>query len=137
MSAVGVNADLSARERSGVHASPPKLHGQQRDGDPLARRQQHVQFALIRRVGRFMRQLEQSICLAAHGREHHHDLMPVFLRALDSLSNTMNPFDIADRRPAVFLNNECHRSYAPRGKSRIMSLVASRGADPAMALSCS
>jgi hypothetical protein len=55
-----------------------------------------------------MGKMNQAVGLAAHGGNHHHDLMPLSLVFCYALRNILDALWTADRSAAVFLNYQCH-----------------------------
>ncbi len=126
MRAVGNDTDLPTGERTGIDAPPSQLHRQKRNGDSLSGREQHVQFAVIRNGGHLMRQLEQTVGLTAHGREHDDCTVPCPLCLRHAVGDTVDPLDGSHRRTAIFLDDQGHRRQLFE-KNLLTNFVASRG----------
>lgn len=91
-----------------MHAATSEFHGEQGNGDPLARREQHIQFTFIWNAGHLVGQLQKPIRFPAHCRQHDDDLISVLMRPFDSLGDPMNPLDVADGGSPIFLNDQRH-----------------------------
>jgi hypothetical protein len=62
-------------------------------------------------VSDLLRQLNQAVRLAAHSREDDNQIMTHLLRFGHALCDSMNSINAADRRAAVFLDNQGHRAF--------------------------
>ena len=73
MDGVGDDPRLRARERDGLVAEVVHGHGDERTGDALARREQHVELARVRLGRDLARELEQPVGRVAHRRDGRDD----------------------------------------------------------------
>ena len=73
---VGDDPRLRPGERLGRHPQVGDGHGQQRHGDALPRRQQHVHLPRRRVGGDPPGQRDQVVGAVPHGRDHHHHVVP-------------------------------------------------------------
>ena len=104
--AVGDHADLRSRERAGGLAQRLERHGEEADGDLLARGQHHVHLARIGRGRDGLRQSDEPVGGLAHGGDHHHQ--PVTLRGGlgDAPGDVLDLLGVGDGRAAVLLDDQ-------------------------------
>jgi len=105
---VGEDAHLRAGVALRLQAQVFQCHRQQRNGDLLAGRHHHVQFARVGGGLNLPGQANQAVGLARHGREHHHHLMAEHFEFGHAFGHRADAFDVGDRGAAVFLYDECH-----------------------------
>jgi len=110
MRRVRLDAHLPAGEAP--RARPQLLDGEreQSDADLLARRQDHVQLALVGARGHLLGQTNQPIRLAGHGRDDDHHVVARRARPGDAARHVRDPFHIPDRCAAIFLHDQRHPS---------------------------
>ncbi len=105
---VGDDAALRAGEADRVGAARVDGDGQQRHGDPLARRDEHVELA-PRRLGRHaLGQLEQPVGGLAHRADDDHDVVARLLRGHDPVGHGADLLHVGDRRATVLLDQDRH-----------------------------
>ena len=98
-----MNAYLCAGMGRCRDANVLQRHGQQRDGDLLACREQHIHFT---RGGVFvqgMRHIGQAVGFATHRRDDDDDLVPLVTKAFDLFRHGFDTVDRAHRSAAELL----------------------------------
>ena len=102
-----MNLNLTTQKRLGFHPPRFKRHCQQGNRDLFTGGEQHIHFPPVwRRLYRIC-QLNQSIGLARHGRNYHHNLL-IFLRSSYPVSHQTNGLGVGHRGTAKFLYDQCH-----------------------------
>ena len=110
MCAVGQDADLAARVGHRRHTALVQRHGQQGNGHLLAGGHDHIQLARQRLLVATdcLGQIDQAIGLAAHGRQHHHEVVAGIAELLNLVGDLLDSFDRADRGASKFLYDQSH-----------------------------
>ena len=80
----------------------------ERHGDALARREKHVELAVVRPLRDLPGELQQLVCRVAHRRDDHADLVAGLRRLHDPPRDVPDPLGVADRRTTVLLNDKSH-----------------------------
>ena len=127
MGTISHDSNLASRKRLSIEPPGPQGHRQQGNGHPLAGRQEHIEFAIVRQRRDFMRQPKQPIRFAAHRGQNHHNMIAILMSLLDTVGHAVDPLDRPYGRSPIFLNNQRHGRQDPFAKSRTTNLVASRG----------
>ena len=114
---VGVNADLPAHAAARLQALGLQRHGQQPDRHLLARGDHHVVLARVGKLLHLLGQGHQLVGLAAHGRNHDHDVIALALALGHAPGDIFDAFDGTDRGAAVLLHDESHSLLSCRAKA--------------------
>ena len=78
------------------------------DGLLFSRGQQHVHLPFTRQERDVLGQLDEAVGDAAHGGDHHHDLVALGMVLGHAGGHIFDAVGVAYRGAAVFLNNQCH-----------------------------
>ena len=105
---VGDDARLRARERDRRLAAVDDGHAEQRDRDPLARRQEHVHLAGRRAARHVVGQALEVVGGLAHGRDDDHDVVAAASGAHDVLGDGTDSIGVGDRGTAELLDQQAH-----------------------------
>ena len=105
---VGKNAGLGAGQRYRLSTKGVYSHGGQRRRAALTRCEQNVQLAFCWAVRHRVREFDQIIGHACHRGNHRDDAATFALRFNQAARDVSNPFRIANRSAAVFLDNQTH-----------------------------
>jgi hypothetical protein len=111
--AVGQYLDLPTGVAPGFYPQFIECHRQQADGDLFAGGDDHIQLARIGMFLDFTGKADQTVGLAAHCGDHHHDLVPLCLIFRDATRHVLDALRTADRGTAVLLNYQCHDFSMP------------------------
>jgi hypothetical protein len=120
-------------------------HGQQRDRDLLAGREQHVDLALGRRGRDLVGEPEQSRPCLAHGGHHDDDAVAGLGCLDDAPGDAADLLGVGDRGSAVLLDDQSHgrliaRAMLPHGphafKRGATTTPARASAPPRSAMRC-
>ena len=122
---IGDDAGLGAGERHGGDFQGVQGDGSEGDGLLFARGQQHVHLPFTRQRRDVLGQLDEAVGDAAHGGDHHHDLVALGVVLGHAGGDIFDAVGVAHRGAAVFLNNQCHtklwklpeQCLAPRNRS--------------------
>ena len=110
MRIVGQDAHLRAVVAFRLFAAFGQSHEQQRRGDLLPGRDQHIHLARRRMLLNLMGQGDQAVGLAAHRGDHNHHIVTLVAKARDLLCDLFDPLDAAERSAAKFLHDQGHKS---------------------------
>ena len=92
--------------------------GRERDGLLFAGGEEHVHLAFAGQRRDVLREFDQAVGHAAHRGDDDDDLVAARMVFRHALGDILDAVGVADRRAAVFLNNQCHRNYfKPAGKT--------------------
>jgi hypothetical protein len=105
---VGYDTGLAAGERLGLMAQVLDRHGQQRHGDALSGRQQHVELASRGDRGHLPGKIDQLVRRVAHRRYHDDHLMAGLLGIHDPLGDPLDAFGIGYGGASVLLHDKAH-----------------------------
>src|SRR5258705_4759421 len=105
---VGDDAGLAAGEADRVAAELVNRERQQRHGDALAGRQQHVELAPLRVRRDHLRHRQQLVGGVAHRGDDDHDAVPLGARPHHALGDTPELVHVRDAAAAVFLDDHGH-----------------------------
>ena len=110
MRAVGQDAHLTASVGHRWHTALVQRHGQQGDGHLLTGGHDHIQLTRERLLitTDCLGQIDQAIGLAAHGRQHHHQVVAGIAEFLNLVGHLLDSFDRADRGASKFLYDQSH-----------------------------
>ena len=107
--AVGQHANLAARVALGLESHRLERDREEADRHLLAGGGDHVELARIGIGRQFPGETEQPIGLAGHRRNDDDELMALAVITGDAARDVADALDAADRRAAVFLDDQCHR----------------------------
>jgi hypothetical protein len=114
--AVGQHAHLGSGVAFRFAALVDQRHREQADGDLLAGGRNYIELARVGLRLDLLGEREQSIGLARHRRRHDHDVMPHRLPAGDPLRDVADTLDVADRRAAELLYDQCHGTRCEKAR---------------------
>ncbi len=113
---------LAAGEADGLLAAGMNGDGEERHGDALAGRHEHVELAAGRlggaagaALGDGAREGEEAVCGLAHGADDDHDVVPRALGGDDAVRDLSELCDIGDGGAAVFLDDDAHAANLAQG----------------------
>jgi hypothetical protein len=106
--AVGHNARLRAGQRNRRHPQRVQGDGGQGNGLLLAGGQEHVHLALAWQGRNVFGQRNQAVRDSAHRGNHHDDPVAALVVLRHPFRDVFDAVRVGYRRPAVFLNNQCH-----------------------------
>ena len=112
MHVVRLHARELARERDGRLAQRAKRHGEQGDGDLLARREQHIHLSrvLVRILRNALRELDEIIRRVAHRRDDDDDLVARLFLLQYTFGDVHDLFRGRHGAAAELLDNNCHNA---------------------------
>ena len=105
---VGEDAHLEAGVALRLDAQPVQREGEEPDGDLLARGGDDVDLARIRIGVQLLREREEAVRLAGHGRDHDDDLVAFLHEPLDPARDLADALGAAHGGAAVLLDDEGH-----------------------------
>jgi hypothetical protein len=108
MIGIGRDAQLIGEKRNRGDLEGVQANCQQRCGDLLAGRDQHVGLAGTGSLAQFRCQLEETIGLTRHRGHHHDHSIAEQACARNALGDRSDAFGGANRSAAVLLNNQAH-----------------------------
>ena len=112
---VGDDPGLRARERDGLVAEVVHRHRDERAGDPLAGREEHVELARVRLRRDLARELEEPVGRVAHRRDGRDDAHAALARLDEPLRDVLDLVGIGDRRAA-----ELHDDGLGAGRAHVL-----------------
>jgi len=99
---------LKAEKRPGRNPAILQHECEQAGGHLLARGGQHVALGVARCLCSLAREREEAAGLAGHGAHDHDQIVPAAALAGDTVGHVPDAIDVAHRRAAILLNDECH-----------------------------
>ena len=106
--AIGTDSHLGTGQRDRLVAEAMNRHGHERDTDLFAGAQEHVHFACRGLFVQFPCQIDQVVCLMAHGTDDDDHLIAFLLGADRFARRGLNLFWGSDARPTELLDNQSH-----------------------------
>ena len=117
---VGEDAGLRARQRDGLLPEIVDRHRDERAGDALARREEHVELAHVRRRRDLVGEIDQPVGRLAHRRDGADDAQAALLRVDEPSRDVPDLVRVGDRRAAELHDDgvEVHGGRLPGSPAR-------------------